>query len=93
MRVLQIVEAGEGVGVDYSTKLFGFNMNPCVIFISKEGLPEMLIPSLRAGSHAALLCSPNPGSHSRLLGLLTVPQVCPLFLGLLPQILLRPTTS
>ena len=50
MRVLQIVEAGEGVGVDYSTKLFGFNMNPCVIFISKEGLPEMLIPSLRAGS-------------------------------------------
>ena len=78
MRILQIVEAGEGVGVDYSTELFGFNVNPRVIFIHKEGLPERLIPRLRAGGRAALLCSPSPGSHSWLLGLLTILQVCPL---------------
>ena len=78
MRILQIVEAVEGVGVDYSTELFGFNVNPRVIFIHKEGLPERLIPRLRAGGRAALLCSPSPGSHSWLLGLLTILQVCPL---------------
>lgn len=76
MRSLQIFEKGEGV--DYSTKLFGFNRNPRVIFISKEGLLSLLFPRLRAGGPVALLCPPNSGSHSWLLDLLTVPQGCPL---------------
>lgn len=58
---------------------------PPVTFISKEVLPKMLIPSPKAGSHAAPLHCPKPLSQSWLLGLLNIPQVCPL--------ISRPTAS